>query len=256
MIDPAKLVLEAMVLVAALVYSHDLPETRSRRFVLGFTALTVVLNSLFYYFAVWPFFLSSGISKADLQVLVLFDIPKWGVLAYVLSGFAARVADAGFGGGFALLRSERGLGGAVLFGIFAGVAATAASYGLSFTEYRMGILEALPWPFMKENPGFIKLGLWGGLRNLTGEEILTRLGTQSILLYALRKNRAASVLAILMSSLFFEFWHNGLRELYFLNFAASCAFAWAYKVRGYESAAIAHAVADLLVLVILPHLLF
>jgi hypothetical protein len=256
MINPAKLLLEALVLGAALVYSRDLPELRSRRFVFGFTALTVVLNSLFYYFAVWPFFLSSGISKADLQVLVLFDIPKWGILAYVLSGFAIRAADAGFEGGFVLLRSEPRLRGAVLFGIFAGVAAIAAAYGLCFAEYRMGILDALPWSFIKDNPGFIKLGLWGGLRNLAGEEILTRLGAQSILLYALRKNRGASLLAILLSSLFFEFWHNGLRELYFLNFTASCAFAWAYKVRGYESAAIAHTVADVLGLVILPHLLF
>ncbi len=256
MISPAKIVLEALVLVAALVYCRELPETRNRRFVLGFTALTVILNSLFYYFAVWPFFLSSGVSRSDLQFLVIFDVLKWGVLAYFLSGFAARVADAGFGGGFALLQSERRLGSTVLIGIFAGVAAIAAGYVLSLVEYRMGFLEALPWPFMKDNPGFIKLGLWGGFRNLAGEEILARLGAQSALLYALRKTRGASILAILLSSLFFELWHNGFTELYFLNFTASCAFGWAYGVRGYESAAIAHAVADWLGIVILPRLLF
>ena len=177
MIDPAKLALEALLLVAALVYSRDLPKTRlPLSFALGFTALTVALNTLFYYFAVWPFFLSSGVSRSDLLVLVSFDIPKWGVLAYVLSGFAIRSAEAGFGGGFALLRSQRGLGGTVLIGIFAGVVATAAGYGLSLAEYRLGYLEALPWSFIKDNPAYIKLGLWGGLRNLAGEEILTRLG--------------------------------------------------------------------------------
>ena len=64
------------------------------------------------------------------------------------------------------------------------------------------------------------------------------------------------LVAIILSSLLFEFWHNGFRELYFMNFIGSCSFAWAYHKDGYESAAIGHCIADWLSLLILPRICY
>jgi hypothetical protein len=260
MTDPIKIALEMTLLAAAFSLFRLAADTGRRRFILTFTALTLVLNLVFYYVAAWPLYASygqtSGIGPSWLHAFVIFDVIKWGVLAYVLSRLAVGLADAGYGGGFALLRSNSRLGGAIELGIVGGVTATGVVYGLSVIEHRLGYLEALPWSFFGENPDDLNLGLWGGMRNLAGEEILARLGAQSILLYAFRKTRWAPALAIVLSSLYFELWHNGFKEIYFLNFAGSCVFGWVYQKRGYESAAIAHCVADWLALVILPRLLF
>lgn len=260
MIDPAKIALEIALLVIAFTSFRLVGAPRRQGFFLGFAALTVVLNVVFHYFAAWPLYVSygqaSGVDRSTLLALVAFDIIKWAILAYVLARLATGLADAGYGGGFALNQNESRLGGVLVTGIFAGFVATGLAYGLSYVEHQLGFLEALPWGFIKDSPVYTNLGLWGGIRNLAGEEILARLGAQSILLYALRRTRGAPLLAIVASSLFFELWHNGFKEIYFLNFAGSCAFGWAYQKRGYESAAVAHCVADWLCIVILPRLLF
>jgi hypothetical protein len=257
-VTPAKIGLEVVLLAAAVGLFGLKPDPANRRFLLWFTGLAVVLNAAFYYVAVGPFFpphaQSSGMGASGLGTFVLFDVVKWGVLAYVLGNAALAVSSRTGRGGFALGHNAGRLSSAAVVGCFAGVAATAAAYGLSIVEHRTGILEALPWPFMKDNPAFARLAFWGGLHNLAGEEILTRLGAQSLLMHVLRGKRLMPFAAILLSSLYFEFWHNGLRDMYLLNFAASCVFGVAYHLRRYESAAIAHCSADWLGLLVLPRL--
>ncbi len=259
MLDPMKIMLEVLLLASALLIFRHAAGRHGRRFVIGFTAATLVLNLAFYYFAAWPLYVtfgqSSGFDRSSLHAMVLFDVLKWGVFAYVFGRLAVGLGDAGLGGGFALLRSNPRFSRIAGVGIVGAALAIGAVYGLGFVEYRLGYLDALPWMWFKDDPVSFKLGLWGGLRNLAGEEILARLGVQSVLLYALRRTAGAPVLAIVFSSLYFEMWHNGFRELYFLNFVGSCGFGWAYQKGGYESAAIAHCLADWLLIVILPRLL-
>ncbi len=121
----------------------------------------------------------------------------------------------------------------------------------------MGILAESPWPqIAKEADTYRALGFWGGLRNLLGEEILTRIGVQAIAMYLLRKYRFRVILSIIISSLYFEFWHNGFNDLYFLNFSASVAFGIIYHYKGYEASALSHCVSDWLLIVILPALIY
>ncbi|MBZ0267507.1 CPBP family intramembrane metalloprotease [bacterium] len=260
MIDPMKIMLEVVLLAAALLQFRHAAGSHGRGFVIGFTATTLVLNLAFYYFAAWPLYVSfgqsSGLDRSSLHAMVLFDVVKWGVFAYVFGRLAAGLGNAGLGGGFALLRSDPRLSRILGIGIAGATLAIGAAYGLGLAENRLGYLEALPWTWFKDDPVYFKLGIWGGLRNLAGEEILARLGAQSVLFYALRRTAWAPFLAIVLSSVYFELWHNGFRELYFLNFAASCGFGWAYHKGGYESAAIAHCLADWLLIVILPRLPF
>ena len=108
---------------------------------------------------------------------------------------------------------------------------------------------------MKQTRLYFNLGIWGGFRNLIGEEVLTRLGVQTLILYSLRKKSFNVILSVILSSLYFEFWHNGFKELYFLNFSASAIFAIVYYKYGYESAAIGHCVADWIALCIVPYLI-
>lgn len=260
MISTPKLALELALIVAALALMRDAGAFRRQRFVLIFTGIAVALNLVFYYAAAWPLYTAhgdaSGIGHGSLHAMVLVDVFKWGLLAYVLARLAAALQDAGLAGGFALLRPGARWGGVVATGLLAAVIATAAIYGLSHAEHRLGWIEGVPWPQIGRDPAYLKLGLWGGLRNLAGEEILARLGVQAILLRAWGKRRGGAVLAAVLSAFVFELWHSGFREIYFLNFAASLAFAWAYHRRGYESAAIGHCVADWLAIVVLPRLFY
>jgi len=252
MIKPAQLALEVVLIVAALLVLRVVPGTRRHRFVLGFTALTLLLNLLEDYLGAWSLYVSyaesAGLSRAGMHALIMFDVVKWGVLAYVLSRLAISLADAGIAPGFALLRSDRQMRSALLTGLVTALGATAVIYVLILAEYHVGFIGGLPWQHPLPGP----LRFWGGFRNLTGEEILARLGAQSVLLYALRNNRYKSILAITLSAFYFELWHNGIKQIYFLNFTASCLFGWAYQKRGYECAAVAHCVADWIFLLILP----
>jgi hypothetical protein len=188
--------------------------------------------------------------------MVWFDIVKWAVLAYFLSKFALATSDDVQGGGFQLIKRQRSWVTVLVAGLAGGLLAVFLFYSLSFLEVRIGVMGEVSWKFLKESDLYFNLGVWGGLRNLTGEEILTRLGVQTLTLFALRKYAWAPLVAILASSLYFEFWHNGFRDLYFMNFTASMVFGLVYQKFGYESAAISHCVSDWLALVVIPRLLF
>ena len=260
MISPIKIALEAVLVVVALGMLRKFSLSSSRRFFLIFASVTFVLNMIFYYVAAWPLYVSygdsSGLGRGALHSLIIFDVAKWCVFAFVLSRLSDAIAQKGSAGGFALLRPKARIGSTIGIGVLSGIIAAAAVYCLSIIEHRCGCLEEMPWRFFADNPVYQGLGFWGGIRNLAGEEILARLGAQSILLYLFRKTRGAPFLAIILSSLFFEVWHNGFRELYFMNFIGSCVLGWAYHIRGYESAAIGHCVADWVSILILPRLLF
>jgi hypothetical protein len=260
MISPLKIALEALILIVALGMLRKFSLSSSRRFFLIFAAVALVLNTIFYYVAAWPLYASygesSGLGQGALHSLIIFDIAKWCVLAFFLSRLSDAIAQKNLGGGFALLRPKSRIGSTIGIGILSGLIATAAVYGLSFLEQHYGYLEEMPWRFFADNPVYQGLGFWGGIRNLAGEEIIVRLGAQSILLFVFRKTRGAPLFAIILSSLFFEIWHNGFHELYFMNFIGSCVLGLAYHIRGYESAAIGHCVADWVSLLILPKLLF
>jgi biotin transporter BioY len=257
MISPSKVFLELLLLAVVIVLLRKQGKSSHRTFVLWFTGITFALNVLFYYLAAWTLYASFGQSQglpdSTLHLFVWFDIVKWAVLAYFLSRFVVEVPELTQAGGFLILRQQHQRWTIAVAGIVGGLLTTTLFYSMSYLQHHLGLLDVVPWPYFKGNELYIKLGLWGGLRNLAGEEILTRLGVQSVLLYVLAKHKWAPVFAILLSSFYFEFWHNGFRELNFLNFTASLSFGFVYQKFGYESAAISHTVADWLGLVVIPN---
>ncbi|HEY7443523.1 MAG TPA: CPBP family glutamic-type intramembrane protease [Vicinamibacterales bacterium] len=218
--------------------------------------MTKHTSGAFYYFAVGPLYLARGFDRSVLIGTVAFETIRWGVLAFVLSRLAVRLQDAGVTSGFALRQNLKRAPSLLGIGIAVGVVVTVILYGLSLIEYRVGYLNVLPWPVANGEALDVRLVAGGGVRNLVGEEVFARLGAQSIALSLLQRMRARAALAVILSSLYFEIWHNPFEVPQFLNFAASCVLAWAYHKFGYEVAAVAHCVADWLALGFLPAILF
>jgi hypothetical protein len=256
MINPPQLVLELVLIVTALLLSRSLSTPRHGFFLITFALLAAAATAIFYYVVVGPLLVERGFDQSVVVGSVAYETIRWGVLAYVFSRFAVRLQHHQLTTGFAVLRSRSNLGRAVGVGIGVGVLTSTAMYGLAFVEHRLGYIDALPWPVANGEPLNIAFAVGGGLRNLVGEEILTRLGAQSIALYLLRGVRAGPVLAIILSSLYFEFWHNPFEMPQFLNFSASMILGWAYHRYGYESAAVGHCVGNWLTLAVFPAVFF
>ena len=258
MIDPRKILLELILLAAIIILMRKHAKPQHRTFVLWFSGIALVLNAVFYLIAVRPLFASEsqGFTTSSIQSAIWFDIVKWAVLAYCCARFVVEVRSEDQGGGFLLIDRNRPLWTIVAVGVLGGLTTTILYYALSYAEQSLGLMNAVPWPYFKESDLYLKLGIWGGIHNLAGEEIITRLGVQSVLLWMLRNHKSSAFWAILLSSLYFEFWHNGFRDLYFLNFTASFAFGVIYQKFGYESAAVSHCVSDWIGLVAFPRLFF
>ena len=91
-----------------------------------------------------------------------------------------------------------------------------------------------------------------GFSNLAREEVLFRLGAQTIIMKAFKEHRSGTILAAAGSAVLFEMWHNPVEALNGLNFLISLVFAMLYHRWGYEAAAIAHALGDLAAFWALP----
>jgi hypothetical protein len=185
--------------------------------------------------------------------MVIFDVLKWTILVYFITRFALKIENKITGGGFIITQKKFPILRTIPIGIFSGIIMVMVVYGITYLIFKDGLFEKLNE--MKQSNLYLKLGFWGGFRNLIGEEVLTRLGVQTLILYSFRKKSFGVILSFILSSLYFEFWHNGFKELYFLNFSASVIFAFVYYKYGYESAAVGHCVADWLALIIVPYLL-
>lgn len=195
------------------------------------------------------------IGKAALYGFLAFRTLEWTLMVHVFTRLAlvlGRRVD--LPEGFAHLRPGWKLSRTVLLGVGVGVTASAIGYGLAQLWFTIGIFERPIWEELFEAGATWQAGVVGGIRNLFSEEAVTRLGVQTLLLYHLRRFRWAPWVAIVVSSLFFEVWHSGGTDFYFINFTVSLLFAWSYTRDGYESAAIGHCVADWLALA-LPLLL-
>ena len=210
--------------MAALVVSHLVPKTRHRLLAIAVALLAAAANYVFYRVAVVPMYRANGFSQAAIAFSLTWQTIRWGVLALVMCRLTVRLQESGATSGFVILRSPSRLPHALAFGVAAGAVAAAAMYALSFVEHRVGFLSALPWPIANGQPVDVRFAIGGGLRNLVGEEIFARLGAQSIAFYFLRRFRRGAVLAVFVSSLAFEIWHNPLKIPQFLNFTGSCFF--------------------------------
>jgi len=261
MVNIPKIVLELIIIISALfIYKKEFV-TKNMRFVWIFTGLTVLVNVMFYYLAAITLYQdygqSVGQSAIQIHSLMWFDIIKWGIMAFVFVRIAVALQESDIFCSFQILSPSRPtLLNIVVWGVGGGILVAFVTYGLTSIAIQIGVFEDSPWAFFSTSDTYKSLGLWGGLRNLFGEEMLSRLGVQLLVMYLLRKHRFQALLAIVISSLFFEFWHNGFKELYFLNFSASIIFATVFYYKGYEAAAISHCSADWLILVIIPRLFF
>lgn len=258
MISGSKIFLEILLIIwIILVLNKEGWKVSNNKFLYLFTFISLILNIIFYILGAWPLYVSfgeqQGISNQSLFFLVIFDILKWTILVYFVTRFALKIENKISGGGFIITKKNFPLLRTIPIGIVTGIIMVIVVYGLTYSIFKDGLFERLNE--MKQSNLYLKLGFWGGFRNLIGEEVLTRLGAQTLILYSLRKKNLGVILSVILSSLYFELWHNGFKELYFLNFSASVIFAIVYYKYGYESAAIGHCVADWLALCIVPYLL-
>lgn len=258
MISGPKILLEVILLVwVIVVLNKEGWKIANNKFLYLFVLASLLLNTVFYIFGAWPLYVSfgeqQGITNRLLYIFVIFDILKWTLLVYFITRFVIKIEKTIVGGGFIITQRRYPILKTIPIGVVAGIFAIIAVYGITYLIFKDGLFEKLSQ--MKESNLYVALGFWGGLRNLIGEEVLTRLGVQTLILYYLRNKSCAAIISIILSSLYFEFWHNGFNEIYFLNFSASLVFAITYQKFGYESAAISHCVADWLALCIAPYLL-
>jgi hypothetical protein len=261
MVNIPKIALELVLILSVFLVFKKEHVPINMKFVWMFTGITILLNISFYYLAAFSLYQDYGqsVGQSDTQIhlLIWFDILKWGIMAFVFVRYAVALQESNIISSFPILSVPRpALLNVVIWGVGGGIMVTIVAYGLTAIAVQIGIFEGSPWPFFASSDTYKALGLWGGVRNLFGEEILSRLGVQLLVMYLLRKHRFQVLLAIVISSLFFEFWHNGFKELYFLNFSASVVFATAYYYKGYEAAAISHCTADWLIIVLIPRLFF
>lgn len=258
MISGPKIFLELILLVwIIVVLNKEGWKIANTSFLYTFTAIGLILNIIFYIFGAWPLYVSfgeqQGITTQSLYFMVILDILKWTILIYFITRFVLKIENKIDGGGFIITQKRFPVLKTIPIGIITGIFAIILLYGIMYLLFKDDLFEKLNE--MKQSDLYLKLGFWGGFRNLIGEEVLTRLGVQTLLLYSLRKKSYNVILSIILSSLFFEFWHNGFREIYYLNFSASVIYAIIYTKYGYESAAIGHCVSDWFALCIVPYLL-
>lgn len=210
----------------------------------GALAMNVVL-----YVALFPMLSAEaarqGIEAAGLYGFLAFRTLEWAVLAHVLTRLSLALGRGhDLPGGFGCLRPSFRLKRTVLLGVGTGIAASALGYALVKAWVAAGILERPVWVEMAQAGATWEAAVVGGVRNLFSEEVLARLGVQTLLLYHLRRFRWATWVAVVLSSLFFEVWHSGGTDFFFINFAASLIFAWGFTRGGYEVAALGHCVTD------------
>jgi hypothetical protein len=175
----------------------------------------------------------------SLPVSVLLPV-IYSLEVYVIARLALIYSSKLSCGGFALLRG--GFSTSLVMGLIGGLVATSLVliYSLAYNHR-----------FFPEQP-MLLMALGTGFSNLVREEVLFRLGAQTILLNALKNYRYNSYFAVLGSAVLFEVWHNPIEAINGLNFLISLTFAVLYHRYGYEASAIAHALGDLAVFWGLP----
>jgi len=257
--DPLTLGLEMCLLIWALAVlrAHGW-KTGHTRLVWAMTAGAFATNVALYWSAlpaIEALAVEQEIDPGLLYGFLAFRTLEWAALVQVFTRLALILGRRyELPGGFAHLRSGWTLSRSALPGIAVGVAAAGAASGLACAWVALGVFERPIWVELRESGATWQAGFVGGIRNLFAEEAVTRLGVQTLLLYHLRRFRWSAGAAVILSSLFFELWHSGGTDFYFLNFTASVLFAWSFTRRGYECAAIGHCVADWLAIA-LPLLL-
>ena len=214
MISGPKIFLEVILLIwIILVLNKEGWKISNNKFLYVFTFISLILNIVFYILGAWPLYVSfgeqQGITNKLLIIMVIFDILKWTILIYFITRFALKIENTIAGGGFIITQKRFPILRTIPIGVITGILMVLVVYGITYLIFKDGLFEKLNE--MKQNNLYLKLGLWGGFRNLVGEEVLTRLGVQTLILYSLRKKSFNVIFSIILSSLYFEFWHNGFK---------------------------------------------
>jgi hypothetical protein len=256
--EPNKLLLDLPLLVWIIVVlgKHGW-SVRHPRILWAMTGGALVGNALLYWVVLLP---SASVAASVDRVgnvatylgLVLSHL-KWVVIAHLTTRLALVVGD-----GRPAFASSRGVSSALRSasaGAVVGLLVAASACALVAVQMRAGLLERPPWAVFTDLGFGWELGVAGGMRNLFSEEALTRLGVQTLAIHHLSGRRHAAIWAIAISALYFELWHNPPGALNGINCAMGAAFATAYHRYRYEAAAVAHCVADVVLLSAVPALL-
>ncbi len=210
----------------------------SKNVIIVMLSLSVV-SQLILFWVVLPSY-----TGEDIPVAVALSLPIfYGFEVYVITRLALVYTSGLTSGGFALLRASSSKSTTYMW---TGLGGTLVAVGL-VVVYSL----AFDQRFFPDQPSLL-MGLGAGFTNLTREEVLFRLGAQTMLAHALKKYRYGIITAAVGSALLFELWHNPFAEINGLNFLISIAFATLYHRWGYEAAAAAHALSDVAVFYVLP----
>jgi hypothetical protein len=261
--DTSKLILEIALFLWVVTLLIKFKWSKVNQKILWIVTLgTLVTNVALYYFNIE--FLTKnyywGLPEVRKYAIINFEIIKWTVLSYFCTRFALTVRDQiKQKTGFSLedkAPARNKIPRLLLVGLISSIIVTVVVLLVPFIYYWIGLLNISPLKIMQ--PIFEEMrqfAIFGGIRNLFGEEIIARLGVQTVILYHLGKRKYGGFLAVVLSAAYFTLWHDGFGNINLLNFAASLVFGTVYSSYRYEAAAVAHWLADWMLYLAVPFLI-
>ena len=196
----------------------------------------------------------SKVTQLYKYVLINIEIIKWTILSYTITRFNLSIKNqiaANFG--FSIDYGSFNIVKLLPIALIAAIIAVIGIYLVPFVYYWTGIIHDNPIRLIQ--PVVVAMrqfAFFGGIRNLFGEEIIVRLGVQTLLLYYLRNRKYRVSFSIILSAFYFFLWHDGIGNLNPSNFIASIVFGIVYSKYKYETAAITHCFTDWIAYLFFP----
>ncbi|MFZ1978393.1 MAG: CPBP family glutamic-type intramembrane protease, partial [Bacteroidota bacterium] len=227
--DSSKLALEFILFAFAIILSIKYRKVKINQYLLWTITIGTLITNIALFYLNIDFLTATYYSKASQfykYFLINIEITKWTVLSYTITRFNLSIKDRvhskiGFvidDGNFNILKIFS-------IGLIAAIIAAISVYFVLFAYYWTGIINVNPIKIMQPIVESMRqFAFFGGIRNLFGEEIIARLGVQTLILYYLGDRKFHVSLAIILSSFFFFLWHDGIGNLNPANFISSLIF--------------------------------
>lgn len=255
--DLSKLALEFVLFVFALNLSIKYRKVKINQYLLwSVTIGTLITNTALFYlnidFLTRAYY--SKVSQFQKYVLINIEITKWTVLSYIITRFNLSIKDRVASNiGFVINDGNFNILKLFPIGLIAAIIAAIGVYLVPFVYYWTGIINVNPIKLIQPIVESMRqFAFFGGIRNLFGEEIIARLGVQTLILYYLGDRKFHVSISIILSSFFFFLWHDGISNLNPSNFIASLIFGIVYSKYKYETAAISHCLTDWIAYLVFP----
>jgi hypothetical protein len=255
--DLSKLVLEIILFSFALNLTIKYRKAKINQYLLWTVTIgTLITNIALFYlnidFLTMAYY--SKVSQFYKYVLINVEITKWTALSYVITRFNLSIKDRVASNiGFVINDGNFNILKLLPIGLIAAIIAAIGVYFVPFVYYWTGVININPIKLIQPIVESMRqFAFFGGIRNLFGEEIIARLGVQTLILYYLGDRKYRVSISIILSAFFFFLWHDGIGNLNPSNFIASLIFGIVYSKYKYETAAIAHLLTDWIAYLVIP----